>query len=642
MSTMPESDAPGTEKPSSLNPFALSTETTSRFWMLTLTAVLLVWSLGSSFVETKNLFVIAYDVSPQLQKEIDGFIEEFQANGRILIGREELRASLANRPELNGILRESLKNLRRIAIASGITMATLVLAFLVFLSLPAWQRHRFRIRRLVPDESPKLSAEVAALAREIGLETPEIAVRPGLLDGLALRGTGGRPCLVLDGQPEWLERSWGDLNRAVALHELGHIANRDIWNRELARSTTFALCLALLVCLPVAIWMGCRTTELLSLERVGTIAVLWLLWAGLIRAREFYADSRVATAGYGDALAQRLQLVSPGSRWSLRSLWRMHPSNRARLEHLVAPERHFHVSRQLTLLTGVLAGIMSGHGAGGLHDGLWMAIAPVGLFAGMARNALAIVLGAVLAPLLILLAVVVVSYCISAALGVQILRSSVADLARESEAEWGYLKLIRFAVFFVIGVEVGYFLSTAGQGWRPTPSMMLFALLFTLVIWIWMIQTRALGRLALGAVTTRKAALAVERFLRVFASLQLALVLWPALIGRLAVVLSSRPDLVEKLSRSGHLDGEALAILQTSGFMFLAFGWAALALLGLVTHLGILLALGLHAAHCPSCGQQLDGWRAIGRRCAGCGSSLAPWLFLPTDRTSTTSSGAYP
>ncbi len=45
-----------------------------------------------------------------------------------------------------------------------------------------------------------------------------------------LAGPGGAP-----------DRLWNDLHRAVALHELGHVVNRDIHTREIARALWIAL-----------------------------------------------------------------------------------------------------------------------------------------------------------------------------------------------------------------------------------------------------------------------------------------------------------------------------------------------------------------------------------------------------------------
>lgn len=619
-------------EPPRLNPFALSSDTTSRFWMLVMTAALLAWGLGSNFVETESILGMVFELSPEFQEQIDKKTEEFIEEGRVSFGEEDRIFVMRIRSELMNKLRVASKNLLRVSLSAATLACAVTLTIIIYHLLPKTLHDRFKISSLSAQDAPQISTEVAILSQRVGLpRPPTIAVRPGFLNGLALRGKHG-PCLVLDGELEWLEKGWGDLNRAVTIHELGHIINRDIWNREIARSSWLALCFTLSITLPIAAVLSNQAALGIGVIRVaGTLVVVWLLWAGLVRMREFFADSRVLAAGHENALARRLSLPEPTVTSRFRMALRMHPSNRERLDRLTTPERLFRVSFRLALLTGVLAGLIAGNAGGEIMDSILILAIPSGIAGVLAQSGLAIAAGAGLSFLVLVLGILLTCYCISAALGVQILRASVADLCLRSKADWGYLRLFRFALLFVAGIELGFLLTPAAlMGWGLHTEMVLFTVLMTATVWIWLIQVRAMGRLILGALTNRKRIVSIERFLRWSAALQLAIFLWPALFGRLAIFVASNPELVAMLNRAHHPEGETVTMLTAGGFMFLGVGCIAMAMINIAVFSLVYLWLWRRRDSCSTCGEPQVCWRTIGRRCAGCGAMLASWLYLPT------------
>ena len=607
-----------------LDPLALPAETTSRFWLAALTALLLVWSSAEVLVPTRNIFAVIYEVSPELQEVLDRAIEE------ALKGRLELdsQAVLAHRTEMLGKLRELEQHYRRLFWVPAVLAIFLAMAWIGYRRLPVRLGRRYGIHVLEPNEAPWLRAEVESLCERHGVASPsELALRPGLLNGLAIHGKSG-PCLVVDGDPARLERSWGDLHRAVLAHEVGHLANGDLWHREAARSAWRALVWLLPVVFGMAIWSRDRVFEPWFWRAAGTAGVMALFWAGLVRTRELYADAWAVRAGWGPALARRLRLPSPEPRGLRKGLW-MHPSNRERLEYLREPQKLFRVSLRLAVLTGVLAGLVAGHAGGILHDGSLIAI-QVFTFLGFAFGSLVVmILGIVTALVGSLVALVLLSYGISTALGLQTLRAAVADRMLRSDAHWGYGKLVAPAFCFVLGVELGGLLSFPIPSVSTLAPTVGFLALFTSAVWMWLVQVRAGGRWILAAADSAESALKRTRFLRWLAALQLALVLWPALLGRFSLALASRPEWVETLSRPGHIQGEVFFLSLTSAFVFWSWSLAASSILGLVIFSLILLDVFRSKRVCGACGRSRGSRSMVGRRCAGCGCGRAAWLTVP-------------
>ncbi|HEY2289855.1 MAG TPA: hypothetical protein VGM86_04050, partial [Thermoanaerobaculia bacterium] len=167
--------------------------------------------------------------------------------------------------------------------------------------------------------APIVVADLESWTARCGMRLPRLECREGLAEGQTFGAHGGET-LVLFGAPEVLEKSWGKASRAIALHELAHLANGDAGEREKARAAwNSALIFLLAQGLVLAGFAGWRNAWGNAVRTLAMILVVRGIWAGLIRVREYYADWRATTWGMGSTLDQILSLpesnVAPWERW---------------------------------------------------------------------------------------------------------------------------------------------------------------------------------------------------------------------------------------------------------------------------------------------------------------------------------------
>jgi hypothetical protein len=622
------------------NPFALPQETDGRFRMLIVTALILVWSLGSQILTPPSVMDSALAIGPNFRQAVAEMMDAAKRNpfavplpttddGRLLLETGEFWRMV-------DIYYAWLKSFLLSALLS---IFFAVLAAIFYFAFPSIYRIRYQTRPMSRELAPRATRELDLLAERAGLdEKPDLLVKPGILDGLAFH-RWRRQYLALAGEPATLDRSWGDLQRAVALHEIGHLVNGDIRKREVARALWISLGATLAVAVVFLFWLRDPAISDLAIffgRTFGVVLVAWILWGGLVRAREFYADWRVVTWGLGAALSRRLSLpdplrAEPGWWPRVQSLWRMHPANAERLKMLREPKELFAASPLLAALTGTLLGLVTGNAAILATDWLVAAISTLGVAAALTRNSLVLVFGFLHVPVA-LLALVVVGRWTTDALGVQILRSAMWDLGRDSLARWGYGSLARLAAAFVVGLEAGLTLTTAAFfGWGSPLFMVLWWVGFFVMIWLWMVQSRALGRILLGACSGEKIKARVVFWLRWLATLQLAVLFLPALAGRFAAHIRVNPEMLMLL------DGTEGDVIGTSGFfisssfIFLTLSFLLFASLGAGVLTIAVFRLVRRKVFCPRCGPGAGGWRSVGEGCSRCGALLGSWFYRPPE-----------
>lgn len=238
---------------------------------------------------------------------------------------------------------------------TGLLMALAMVGGLLF--APALPRRlllsAYQAQRLTGRDAPGLVAALAELARRAGLQrAPALYRVPSRLpNAFALGSPEDSAICVTDGLLNLLD---GRELAGVLAHEIGHIANRDLWIMSLADMMSRLVSLAS--------WLG-QLLLLLNLPLVlaGMVHVPWhvvillvfaptlmaLVQLGLSRTREYDADRAAAElTGDPEGLVRALvklerrvgrfweEILLPGRRIPEPSLLRTHPPTESRIRRL--------------------------------------------------------------------------------------------------------------------------------------------------------------------------------------------------------------------------------------------------------------------------------------------------------------------
>lgn len=631
-------DFAASHPPPELDPFCLPQETRGRFWMFMAAAIAFTWSLGAWWVEVPNIYTLNWWAEPELQEHFEQLKTSMEWTS---IKPESIALFRQSR-----IFRQSLEyfkfQLGRILISFGIAVVTGLLAVVLYLLHPIILARRYQVISL---ETPMAEEETSRLSVIAGIAPPRISLKPGLLDGLAF-GRKGKEILALGGQRVLLARRWTAHIRAVALHEMAHIANGDIRTR--VGSSSLWIALAAMLALVGALTIG---TSLL-LTGKGRIPVfrlsfvpaetetflaasgamlarslllllaVWWLWSELIRAREFYADARVATWGFRKPLLETLRLGEANS--GRRSFGRRHPPHTVRIEHLEHPEKLFHTSRRLAFLTGLLLTLLSAQMTPFSTDLTFIMVCVCTPLVFLLGPLAILVLPIVFFGVLCLLA-----YLVTGALGTQVQRQTIAELATTPHHQWGYLRLIKTAFFFALGLEAGLVLSpfnTFGFG-KTALWVSAWLLILTFLVWLWLVFLKGTTRFLLGG--SQAKAQGTRRWLNLLSTAILAALLGSALVFRLTIEAGYHFDRVSSLTPPGTDPVEFFMVMFLMTSFFLLGGALALYIgLGFLTGLAAIRRVFLCGAKCPHCADPAPSLLLVGRRCRACGTLLAPWPFL--------------
>ncbi|MGW8992435.1 M48 family metalloprotease [Streptomyces zhihengii] len=244
-------------------------------------------------------------------------------------------------------------------------------AAVLFRVLPLWKARKSRVVPLeAVDPDGVLRARIGLLVAETGLRrAPRVVVDPAAATtGAVVFGSTRRPVLCLHGGLLATHRADPVRFRAVLLHELAHIANRDIT----LTYATVALwrVFLLLVFVPSLLWEGhqvlgdIRAGHGPLLDRDVLLAVLTaapvhLARSEILRGREIWADLTALRWG-ADPRGWPAAATRPAGpvRLALRrlaGLWHTHPHMSLRQGALTDPEPLFRVPALMVFLTGATA-----------------------------------------------------------------------------------------------------------------------------------------------------------------------------------------------------------------------------------------------------------------------------------------------
>ncbi|MFC0861277.1 M48 family metalloprotease [Sphaerimonospora cavernae] len=273
----------------------------------------------------------------------------------------------------------------------------------VTILLPLWKQRPGRCIRLnLVAGGSEVAARIEELAAGRVAQVPELFFAPAATTkSAAVFGTNGRPRLLLDGGLVACRTTDPQTFDAVVLHELGHVANRDL-TITYATVTLWRAFITLVVIPSLLWWSGLGvfgiaagagpTLTAVSMRYpavpVITAIVMYFARADVLRSRELYAD---LTANRWGAPLAHIWAMKPTAaehrrRHRLASVLldqvRTHPRWEIRRDALDDPAPLFAVSSLLMFLTGTSAMLMHSHLTG--HTALHVAVLSAWLGQGLA------------------------------------------------------------------------------------------------------------------------------------------------------------------------------------------------------------------------------------------------------------------
>jgi Zn-dependent protease with chaperone function len=331
-----------------LNPFAFPAETDFRFWLLVLAV------LGASLFTFEHLYFSV----PANQAHY------FEVAARCLAETPAIpeTLSLSALTEMGGLSQCFAAAHRTIAgwVIAGLGIET-ALTLVLYGFYPAWKIRKDKLEPLVLEDAPEIGEALAGLCQVAGLKKPPnflwnpLNLAPG---GVAF-GRLGKYRVAISGGLVTLFYTDLPAFKAVVLHELAHIRNKDIDKTYLTVSVWRAFVLTAL--LPLAIsFFGRSPGEIIGVGwRAAVLALLvYLIRNAVLRTREVYADLRASSWGEtGLALGQMLAKLGQPGKSKFQALMQVHPDPTYRREILEDPAPLFRMSFWDSLATGIAASI---------------------------------------------------------------------------------------------------------------------------------------------------------------------------------------------------------------------------------------------------------------------------------------------
>src|SRR5437773_1166107 len=337
-----------------LNPFAFPSDTDLRFVLLIVTvlgASLFIYNWICLQTHFQELLASASCASHQGPKSIQAIsalnVPAFQ--------------TAANAVSQCGIPYHRIETVYMI---SGVVLVGTV-AVVIYWLFPLWNLWRGKLVLLSAEDSPELMVYLAELCHEAQLaRLPSFVCNPfnQTITGLAF-GRVGRYYVALSGGLVTLFSTDRASFRAIVLHELAHLRNADVSKTYFAIASWWAFVIVALVPFIVISAVGfVKNPEvLLTLDKAWRVlvmaALVFLVLAATLRAREFYADVRTAIWENSATPLLRVlnRLAMPKKRW--QRVTQFHPNPHERGRTLNETDRLFRMGLWDTLGFGIAVGI---------------------------------------------------------------------------------------------------------------------------------------------------------------------------------------------------------------------------------------------------------------------------------------------
>ena len=678
-----DSPAPPQEEPRRLlNPFNFPSETKLRTVLLIVAVAALNWIYGTVLMFFFLVGPNGFAPIEAIRSPVIDLLEIFSGEPSDSLAvnpwrREQLIhehiAAIRDDPAARRKAREELVRLGIIHLSDlGKAWPYVVLPSLFSLSLmAAWAllylTHTVRLRWLTGakdlppgDHGPlqetmrNLVTDVRTRQRDIGKPEPrhpKLKVTRGIRGEAQVYGFPGRYAIAVSRslsavlRKDFATKGRPHRIRALVLHELAHIVNRDVGLAYWAEAAWFiilSMTLTLVVLLPWsvgneplhALWFMIWPQMLI------TLLIIELNRRSLLRNREYYADSRAAL--FWNAEEPLLDVLDQQPPTRLRwwnSAWSKHPGTSERRKRVRSSDLLLRVSDGLALQAGILfsyvlfaslvfvsflqkfvhafVSLVVIHGTLGLME-------PLG-----ADQAFKLYHRLSMLPQMTLMILVGIAgfllstYLLSGTVGVQIQHESLVQVFNKRRGWRSYVELLRPAFLVAAGIEIGLllmpFMPFLPRQPKGVVAIVVWLVLATFPIWLWMAATRFCARRIFGSHCGNKPPNGKRRWLTLVSTIPLSLALASALAGQMW--FWPQPP-----AGTLNYSWSPLALSVISFFLFVC------ALIVMLFVLGAGHALQRTTnKHCSACGEHTTRRWIVTELCQHCGRSLAPWVFAPRE-----------
>ena len=312
-----------------LNPFAFPSETDFRF------AQLIAAVMGASLM----MFTTLYNIVPWTWEWKQEWYAACAAEVQAAYASQSVADYIGATAAMGHCTAPADRNQAGWVVA-GAALIVLV-SGAIYWQLPWWKVRRDGLVPLTEEDDPEMLAALLAMSREAGLDAPPRFVWDPLrttINGVAF-GRWRRYFVAMSGGLAVQFHTNRPVFRAVILHELAHLRNRDVDKTYLAIATGVAFLAVALIPYTVGLLVRGLAGSWdwvihLGWRAVALALLVYLSLSAVLRAREFYADVRASLwDGPGGALrtvvgAQRETMLGRWLAW--KKAFRMHPSPLAR------------------------------------------------------------------------------------------------------------------------------------------------------------------------------------------------------------------------------------------------------------------------------------------------------------------------
>jgi Zn-dependent protease with chaperone function len=352
-----------------LDPFAFPSDTTLRF------VLLIVSAISASLY----IYTLVYWQYRGTQIDLDTFVKNLEAVCGSQ-GDPSLSIEAANTYVkcMEPYFKEAVKASWFVVGGAGILGSLAGLLYSFFPILMIWKGGWVSLEDAGIENVEEVIVYLRDLCQEMGIRPPKFLLhRTNYVVGGQAFGAWGRHSVVLSLGLLILFKKDQKKFRAVLLHELSHLRNKDVGKIFFSIAMSFAFVVATLI--PYGIFLLMRPGfELFQASwRVIALALMvYLIFASVLRLREFHADVRASTYAGSEAVALIFQTAPRSKSSGLRSLiistlerlpyfrrnyWQVafsfHPSETERRRVLETTDRLFSMDIWAAFSTGIAVAV---------------------------------------------------------------------------------------------------------------------------------------------------------------------------------------------------------------------------------------------------------------------------------------------